>query len=100
MTAMISNQVSYVHTVTPIPDALDSESAASILCAVCSYSSLLWVRAAEYLMYVTQGLTVYRALKYSETNPGDWIVLPGAGGGLGHLGMNATYIRKLWTLIS
>ena len=33
-----------------------------------------------------QGVTVYRALKYSQTNPGDWIVLPGAGGGLGHLG--------------
>ncbi|KAF8178270.1 mannitol-1-phosphate dehydrogenase [Pholiota molesta] len=66
--------VSYVHTVTPIPDALDSESAASILCA---------------------GLTVYRALKYSETNPGDWIVLPGAGGGLGHLAVQyAKYMGR------
>jgi len=33
-----------------------------------------------------QGVTVYRALKYSETSPGDWVVIPGAGGGLGHLG--------------
>ncbi|EKM77296.1 hypothetical protein AGABI1DRAFT_86600 [Agaricus bisporus var. burnettii JB137-S8] len=56
--------VSYVHCVTPIPEGLDSAAAASLLCA---------------------GLTVYRALKYSETGPGDWIVLPGAGGGLGHL---------------
>ncbi|KAF9467921.1 chaperonin 10-like protein [Collybia nuda] len=56
--------VSYVHHVTPIPEGLDSKEAASILCA---------------------GLTVYRALKYSQTNPGDWVVLPGAGGGLGHL---------------
>lgn len=31
------------------------------------------------------GVTVYRAIKYSQTVPGDWIVLPGAGGGLGHL---------------
>ena len=33
----------------------------------------------------TQGITVYRAIKYSNTNIGDWIVLPGAGGGLSHL---------------
>jgi len=57
--------VSYVTCVTPIPDGLESAAAASLLCA---------------------GLTVYRALKYSETNPGDWVVVPGAGGGLGHLG--------------
>ncbi|PPQ81926.1 hypothetical protein CVT25_013774 [Psilocybe cyanescens] len=56
--------VSYVHSVTPIPEGIESEAAASILCA---------------------GVTVYRALKYSETSPGDWVVLPGAGGGLGHL---------------
>ncbi|KAG6885632.1 hypothetical protein C0993_012050 [Termitomyces sp. T159_Od127] len=56
--------VSYVRHVTPIPDGLDSQAAASILCA---------------------GVTVYRALKYSKTTAGDWVVLPGAGGGLGHL---------------
>ncbi|KAG6860152.1 hypothetical protein C0995_015075 [Termitomyces sp. Mi166 len=31
------------------------------------------------------GVTVFRALKYSQTTAGDWVVLPGAGGGLGHL---------------
>lgn len=56
--------VSYVHHVTPIPKNLDSNAAASILCA---------------------GLTVYRALKYSNAKIGEWVVLPGAGGGLGHL---------------
>ncbi|KNZ80182.1 Alcohol dehydrogenase 1 [Termitomyces sp. J132] len=56
--------VSFVRHVTPIPESLDSRAAASILCA---------------------GLTVYRALKYSKTTVGDWVVLPGAGGGLGHL---------------
>ncbi|KAG5646361.1 hypothetical protein DXG03_003684 [Asterophora parasitica] len=56
--------VSYVRHVTPIPEGFDSNAAASILCA---------------------GVTVYRALKYSQTSPGDWVVLPGAGGGLGHL---------------
>ncbi|KAG2139546.1 chaperonin 10-like protein [Suillus cothurnatus] len=56
--------VSYVHHVTPIPPNLDSNAAASILCA---------------------GVTVYRALKYSRAKIGEWVVLPGAGGGLGHL---------------
>ncbi|KAI0806856.1 GroES-like protein [Fomes fomentarius] len=56
--------VSWVTHVTPIPDQLPSAEAASILCA---------------------GVTVYRAIKYSNTKIGDWIVLPGAGGGLGHL---------------
>ena len=31
------------------------------------------------------GVTVYKALKNSFTVPGDWVVIPGAGGGLGHL---------------
>ncbi|KAF9479794.1 mannitol-1-phosphate dehydrogenase [Pholiota conissans] len=66
--------VSWVHSVTPIPENIDSESAASILCA---------------------GLTVYRALKYSETTPGDWVVIPGAGGGLGHLAVQyAKYMGR------
>ncbi|KAH9836405.1 GroES-like protein [Rhodofomes roseus] len=56
--------VSWTSHVTPIPDALDSYEAASILCA---------------------GVTVYRALKYSHTHIGDWVAIPGAGGGLGHL---------------
>jgi propanol-preferring alcohol dehydrogenase len=56
--------VSYIHHVTPIPDGMDSADAAPILCA---------------------GVTVYRAIKYCDAHIGDWIVLPGAGGGLGHL---------------
>ncbi|KAN0084543.1 alcohol dehydrogenase [Tylopilus felleus] len=56
--------VTWVHIVTPIPDSLESFAAASLLCA---------------------GVTVYRALKYSGAKIGNWIVIPGAGGGLGHL---------------
>ncbi|ODO00591.1 alcohol dehydrogenase, propanol-preferring [Cryptococcus wingfieldii CBS 7118] len=55
---------SYVNHVTPIPASLDSAGAASILCA---------------------GVTSYKALKVSNTHVGDWVALPGAGGGLGHL---------------
>lgn len=49
---------------TPIPDSLPSDAAAPMLCA---------------------GVTVYSALKRSKTQPGNWVVISGAGGGLGHL---------------
>ncbi|KXT03405.1 hypothetical protein AC579_7271 [Pseudocercospora musae] len=50
--------------VTPIPESLSSDAAAPMLCA---------------------GVTVYSALKKSGAKAGDWVVLLGAGGGLGHL---------------
>lgn len=49
---------------TPIPDGLDSAAAAPLLCA---------------------GVTVYAALRKSNAESGNWVVLMGAGGGLGHL---------------
>jgi len=64
--------VSYVNHVTPIPEGLESAAAASILCA---------------------GVTTYRAIKYCKANAGDYICIPGAGGGLGHLAIQyANYI--------
>lgn len=50
--------------VTPIPDELPLQEAAPILCA---------------------GVTVYRALLEAQIGVGHWVVIPGAGGGLGHL---------------
>lgn len=50
--------------VTPIPDGLDSANAAPLLCA---------------------GVTVYSALLRSQAKPGNWVVISGAGGGLGHI---------------
>ncbi|BFZ60300.1 hypothetical protein YB2330_001336 [Saitoella coloradoensis] len=52
--------------VTPIPDGLDSELAAPLLCG---------------------GVTVYKALKILKLEAGSWVAIPGAGGGLGHLGI-------------
>lgn len=52
------------HYVTPIPESLDSAAAAPLLCA---------------------GVTVYSALRKSNTKSGEWVVILGAGGGLGHL---------------
>lgn len=56
--------VAYANYVTPIPPEVSSADAVSILCA---------------------GLSVYSALKKSNTKVGDWIAVSGAGGGLGHL---------------
>lgn len=56
--------VSYVSYVTPIPEGLDGAQAAPFLCA---------------------GLTVYGALKNANATIGNWVAIPGAGGGLGHL---------------
>ncbi|KFY78097.1 hypothetical protein V499_02661 [Pseudogymnoascus sp. VKM F-103] len=54
------------HYVTPIPDGVPSDIAAPLLCG---------------------GLTSYSALKKSRAQPGDWVVIAGAGGGLGHLAL-------------
>jgi len=58
--------------VSLIPDSLPSELAAPLLCA---------------------GLSLYGAIADTNTKPGDWLALPGAGGGLGHLGLQIA-LRK------
>ncbi|KAF8587190.1 GroES-like protein [Ramaria rubella] len=63
---------SWVNHVSPIPKNLESAEAASLLCA---------------------GVTVYRALKHSNAHIGDWVVIPGSGGGLGHLAVQ--YARAM-----
>lgn len=52
--------------VTRIPENLASEKAAPLLCA---------------------GITVFGAIKKTGLKPGQWLVIMGAGGGLGHLGI-------------
>eukprot|EP00382_Lankesteria_abbotti_P002240 CAMPEP_0113844756 /NCGR_PEP_ID=MMETSP0372-20130328/400_1 /TAXON_ID=340204 /ORGANISM="Lankesteria abbotti" /LENGTH=347 /DNA_ID=CAMNT_0000813767 /DNA_START=73 /DNA_END=1116 /DNA_ORIENTATION=- /assembly_acc=CAM_ASM_000359 len=47
-----------------IPDGVTYEQASPIMCA---------------------GLTVYKGLKVSQVRAGEWVVITGAGGGLGHL---------------
>ncbi|KAI9997805.1 hypothetical protein PInf_001736 [Phytophthora infestans] len=56
--------VSYADHVTPIPKGYDMAAAAPLLCA---------------------GVTVYSALKEIGGASGEYVVIPGAGGGLGHL---------------
>jgi propanol-preferring alcohol dehydrogenase len=52
--------------VTPIPDGLDAADAAPMLCA---------------------GVTMYDSLKKAGAHGGEWVVISGAGGGLGHIGV-------------
>ena len=33
------------------------------------------------------GVTMFRAINLSKASSGEWIVIAGAGGGLGHLGV-------------
>jgi alcohol dehydrogenase, propanol-preferring len=56
--------ISPAHYVTPIPDGVASDLAAPLLCG---------------------GVTVYSALRKSRAQAGEWLVVSGAGGGLGHL---------------
>ncbi|CAK7199551.1 hypothetical protein SEUCBS139899_002231 [Sporothrix eucalyptigena] len=59
---------------TPIPDGISSEVAAPLLCA---------------------GLTMYSAVGKCRTQNGDWIVIQGGGGGLGHLGVQIAVQKGL-----
>jgi len=68
---------SYLNSVTPIPDKVTSEEACPVLCA---------------------GVTVYRAIREAETRVRDWIVIPGAGGGLGHLAIQYATAKGLRVL--
>jgi propanol-preferring alcohol dehydrogenase len=66
--------VSFAHHVSKIPDNLPLDSAAPILCA---------------------GVTVYAALKNSGATTGQYVVVPGAGGGLGHLALQYAHVMGL-----
>lgn len=56
--------VSSAQYVTPIPQGIDLAGAAPLMCG---------------------GVSVYAALKRAKTHIGDWVLISGAGGGLGHL---------------
>ena len=52
--------------VTPVPSSIDPAEASVILCA---------------------GVTIYKAIKTADLHHGEWLAIAGAGGGLGHLGI-------------
>ena len=58
--------VSPIEGLTMIPESLEDETAAPLLCA---------------------GLSMYGSISRSGVKKGEWLILTGAGGGLGHLGV-------------
>lgn len=78
--------MAYIDTVTPIPDEVSNVDAAAIMCAVREPSTLELLSAIVVLNLFTQGLTVHSALRQANLSVNEWVVILGAGGGLGHLG--------------
>jgi len=66
--------VSYCNHLSKIPKELPLDEAAPILCA---------------------GVTVFKAIKQSQARVGQWICIPGAGGGLGHLAIQYAHVQGL-----
>ncbi|KAJ9285927.1 hypothetical protein DTO021C3_6488 [Paecilomyces variotii] len=60
--------------VTKIPPQLSPDEAAPLLCA---------------------GIATYSSIMKTKTGPGDWLVLLGAGGGLGHMGIQIAVKKGL-----
>lgn len=73
--------VSYTRYLTPIPEGIDMAEAAPVLCE-CFNS---FASPANELTSVGAGVTVLNGLKACRLSFGDWVAIPGAGGGLGHL---------------
>lgn len=63
--------------VTRIPSELSPDSAAPLLCA---------------------GITMYSSIMKTNSRPGDWIAILGAGGGLGHIGIQIAAKKGLKVL--
>ncbi|THU93239.1 mannitol-1-phosphate dehydrogenase M1PDH1 [Dendrothele bispora CBS 962.96] len=61
--------VSWTDYVTPIPKAIPDSDLPMITPMLCA------------------GVTIYKALKVCNAQPGQWVAISGAGGGLGHLGI-------------
>lgn len=74
--------VSPANFVSPIPEDLNPEAVAPLLCGAFHPSSLSRIPLTD-----AAGLTMYGALSKVEKlyEKGDWVVIMGAGGGLGHL---------------
>lgn len=65
---------SQASTTPKIPDAIPLDKAGPLLCA---------------------GVTMFRAVTMSRARRGEWIVIAGAGGGLGHLGVQFAHAMGL-----
>lgn len=65
----------------------------------CVLCVLLFRHSIKHFLNFAKGVTVYRALKQCNSRAGDWVAIPGAGGGLGHLGILLREFRTILVLI-
>ncbi|RHZ50518.1 uncharacterized protein CDV56_105727 [Aspergillus thermomutatus] len=72
----VAANAAFVHR---LPDELDDTVAAPLL------SSLKTDMVSSPRF--TAGITMFSAVRKANLKPGEWLLLPGAGGGLGHLGV-------------
>ena len=71
--------------VTKIPKELPPAEAAPLLCGRCWNFVLLFFLPVNANSIGIAGIAMYSSIKKTKTRPGDWLVIPGAGGGLGHM---------------
>lgn len=74
------------------------ENSSRALSRRCSTSSMRYVSFLQYLTAYLQvcwqltldtaGIAMYSSIMKTKTRPGDWLVILGAGGGLGHMYVN------------
>jgi propanol-preferring alcohol dehydrogenase len=74
-----------------IPDGVSDEEAGPV--RFIPVSNLLLRLPLTIYQIMCGGVTAYTALKRSAVKPGQWVVLPGAGGGLGHFAVQ--YARAM-----
>ncbi|KAK4704684.1 hypothetical protein P7C70_g1520, partial [Phenoliferia sp. Uapishka_3] len=67
-----------------IPDGLPDEIAGPISWSIPLSERTKWLRAG-FVFSVCSGSTMYAALKASKAEAGQWVVIPGGGGGVGHM---------------
>lgn len=85
--------VSYTRHLTPIPEGLPLEVAAPSESLFEHFSANAELTSLPFSPKVLcAGVTVWKAIKQSNTKPGDYILIAGAGGGLGHLAVQVGWL--------
>lgn len=69
---------------SPIPDGISGHIAAPLLCGKPIFISLTF-RRSQRLTSTAAGLAMFSAINKTNTREGDFLIITGAGGGLGHL---------------
>lgn len=69
---------------TKIPAGLSPALAAPLLCGQSQWKCHLFKKTLAYT-FATAGIAMYSSIAKTRLSPGEWLAIPGAGGGLGHM---------------